>query len=278
VPDETSEHLAMPPVAARPVFAPMTPAAPRPLELDHVSRRDALWDLSLVVVVALLFPVGLNLAGHLFAGAEQARWPAEGYFTAAKWLDALLVVVLTAYLVRRHHLSSAAFGLQTEALGRQVLWAAGTLVGAYAALIPTVMMIGLLVLLFPELHRDLDRRLEFIEVIPIHRMGDTLLLLGAVAIHEELLFRGLLMPYLRRVGCGWGGAVVVSASLFAALHVAQGWLGIVQVFPIGVALAVFFVLSRSLLAVILAHFAFDFLQFQLIRVLLPWIEQNWPPA
>jgi len=268
----------MPPVVARPVLAPAGVVAPRPLELDAVTRRDALWDLLLVVVVALVFPVGLNLAAHVFAGAGAARWPARGYFAAAKWLDALLVVILTAYLVHRHRLSSVAFGLQTEGLGRQVLWAAGTLVGTYALLIPTVMMIGLLVWVFPELHRDLDRRLEFMRLMPLSSVGDTLLLLGAVGIHEDLLFRGLLIPYLRRVGCGWGGAVAVSAALFAALHVAQGWLAIVQVFTVGVALSIFFVLSRSLLAVILAHFAFDFLQFQLIRVLLPWIERNWPPT
>jgi hypothetical protein len=46
----------------------------------------------------------------------------------------------------------------------------------------------------------------------------------------------------------------------------------VQILGVGAIFATAFVLSRSLLAVILAHFAFDFLQLQFAK-LLPWAEQ-----
>jgi membrane protease YdiL (CAAX protease family) len=80
------------------------------------------------------------------------------------------------------------------------------------------------------------------------------------------------------VGCGWTGAILLSSALFASLHIAQGWLGIVQIFPVGLALAVFFVLTRSLTAVILAHFLFDLVQTQLARLLWPALEKYFQNA
>jgi len=79
---------------------------------------------------------------------------------------------------------------------------------------------------------------------------------------------------VRRVLGSWWWAGLVSASLFAGLHVFhQGVLaGMIQIFGVGVVLTVFFIVSRSLLAVTIAHFLFDFVQFQVIRM-LPDLEQ-----
>ena len=148
----------------------------------------------------------------------------------------------------------------------------------YGAMIPMIVAITVLVMLRPELQGDLMRRREFMQQIPLQSLGQMVLLLIPVAIHEELLFRGLLIPYLRRVGCGWTGAILLSSALFASLHIAQGWLGIVQIFPVGLALAVFFVLTRSLTAVILAHFLFDLVQTQLARLLWPALEKYFQNA
>jgi membrane protease YdiL (CAAX protease family) len=112
-----------------------------------------------------------------------------------------------------------------------------------------------------------------LELLPVHSLGLTIALMVPVAVHEELIFRGLLLPYLRRIGWPWWLAIAASSGTFAVLHVAQGWLAIIQVFGISVVLATFFVLSRSLLSVIAAHFLFDVLQTQLARVLLPHIEE-----
>ena len=273
-------HFSPPIITARPVALPAAVAesAPRPLELASLSRRDAALDLVLVLVAALVFPFGASLAAYLLEGGETARPLETGPLVLAKWFDALLVVWLAAYFVYRQRLTSAAFGLQADGLRRQVLWSMPTLLAMYGAMIPMVVAITVLVMLRPELQGDLMRRKEFMQRIPLQSLADTVLLLVPVAIHEELLFRGLLIPYLRRVGCGWTGAILLSSGLFASLHVAQGWLGIVQIFPVGLTLAVFFVLTRSLTAVILAHFLFDLLQTQLARLLWPSLEKFFQNA
>ena len=65
----------------------------------------------------------------------------------------------------------------------------------------------------------------------------------------------------------WWLAVLISSAIFGALHLPQGVLGALQIAGIGATLGLIFVWSRSLLAVTIAHFIFNFVQFQLIRIL-----------
>lgn len=265
-------------VPARPVGA-ARPPEPQPLSVAGVTRRDAALDLALVALVLLVVPVGFDLLAGLLAGG--ATQPAAGLelvpfwmlMAGRKWFDALLATGVAAYLVYRHRLPAAAFGLQPGGLGRQVLWSVPALAGVYAAFGATLVVLAPLMLLFPGLHEAVRPRTEFIGQLPVDDLAGAVLLLVPVAIHEELVFRGLLIPLLRRLGWGWPAAVLTTAAAFALLHGVQGWLGVVQVFPVAVALGTFFVLSRSLLAVVLAHFAFDLLQFQVARFVLPWIER-----
>jgi len=256
------------PVAARPIFS--GPAG-RALELLSLSRGQAALDLSLTLLVALVVPFGLHLAVLLVADGDPSGtldWAAPVH----KWLDALLLVGLAAYFVYRHNLPAAAFGMRADRPVRQALWAIPTLGAVYAAFITMMVVVGVLILLCPELQQDLEQRIRFMKLLPLEDWSFTVLLMVPVAIHEEMLFRGLLIPLLRRVGCGWIGAVLLSSAIFALLHVTQGWLGVIQIFGVGAALGLFFVLSRSLLAVMIAHLLFNLFQLQLMRLLFPWLE------
>lgn len=96
--------------------------------------------------------------------------------------------------------------------------------------------------------------------------GQWLLLLGVVlpvvAVFEELLFRGILIggfeagfgisPWLLAVG---------SSIVFALGHGLQGRGGLIAAFVLGIALAIAFVLSGSLIAVIVAHYVVNTLEF-----------------
>jgi len=259
-------------IAARPVVCALPPDASQPRDLAALSRRDAALDLVLLLAVALLMPVGFELAAMLTL-PETPELSFSNLIIIRKWFDALLLVVLAGYFIWRQRVPAAAFGLLRGRLAIQALWALPTLVAVYAAFLVVAVMVGALVLFYPELQQDLVRRTEFIGALPLNDTLATVLLLIPVAIHEELLFRGLLIPYLHRVGCSWGLAVLISTAVFAGLHGDQGWLGIIQVFGVGAVLGASFVLTRSLLAVMLAHFLFDFLQLQLARVVLPWVEQ-----
>jgi membrane protease YdiL (CAAX protease family) len=258
---------ATPPVVARPIGAPPLAPSPPELELPHVRRGAALLDLGLVLLTAIVLPY---IPGLLAPWAEPSAAPAGvGPLVILEvWCQAGLAVGLLLYFVLRQRIRPTAFGLRRDRIADQLLWGVGTLIGVYVALVASIVVIIGLCLLVPGLEEDLTRRLPFAKKMPVERLGTTLTLLVAVAIHEEVIFRGLLLPYLRRVSRSWVWAVLISSAIFAGLHVPQqGLLAGIQILAISAALAVCFVLSRSLLAVTLAHLLFNFLQFQLIRVL-----------
>lgn len=257
-------------IAARPLRA----ARVRPLDLSTMPRRDAALDLGLALLLTLVSPLMLTVA----IGADVPGFTADmgGLLVIGKWFDALLIIALLAYLLYRHRLPPEALGLQLTRPLRQVAWAIPTFVAIYVAMAPMVLTILVLVMFFPGLVADLQQRVEFISVLP-RKPGQLVPLLAAVSIHEELLFRVLLVPYLRRLMGSWTLAVLTSSALFAILHLSQGWLGALQVFSVGAMLGLFFVLSRSALAVMLAHFGFNGLQLLLFQAVAPqWLERIAP--
>jgi uncharacterized protein len=97
-------------------------------------------------------------------------------------------------------------------------------------------------------------------------MGGWAVLLGIVlpviAVFEEFLFRAALIG---AVSAGYGVSpwllAVLSSILFAMGHGAQGRTGIVVTGLLGFALAAAFVLTESLLVVVLAHYLVNALEF-----------------
>jgi membrane protease YdiL (CAAX protease family) len=100
---------------------------------------------------------------------------------------------------------------------------------------------------------------------PTSRRGWVLLLGGVlpiVAVFEELLFRGVLVGALS-VGFGVSPwlLVVASSILFGLGHGAQGRLGVLVTGALGAVLATAFVISGSLLVVVVAHYLVNALEF-----------------
>ena len=264
-----------PPVEARPVaLAQLARPAPAvsDLEMPGVSRRDAWLDVVVVLLACIVVPyLPALVAVPEPEGAVQVNIDA---LVLQTWYQAALATGLLLYFVLRHRLRPSMFGLRRARIGPQMLWGLAGLGGVYVGWFVGVVIVLAVCLIFPAAEPDLAARKETLEAMPVHNLLTTLVLLVAVAIHEETVFRGLLLPYLRRALGSWWPAVLISAVIFAALHIPnQGILGGVQVLGIGVVLAIVFILSRSLLAVMLAHLLFDFGQFQLIRFLLPNLEE-----
>lgn len=100
---------------------------------------------------------------------------------------------------------------------------------------------------------------------PESRRGWAVLLfavLPIIAVFEELLFRAVLIGALS-VGFGLSPwlLAVVSSIAFAAGHGAQGRLGIVITGLLGLVLAAVFVVTDSLLVVVLAHYLVNAVEF-----------------
>lgn len=264
---------AAPGAFARPVpYAAVEPLA-APLELRYLTRREAALDLSLVLLATIVTHYLPALAVWVQQGGLG---PAEFDATVliAKWSEAVLAAGLAAYLLLRQRIRPASFGLRGDDAPGQIAWALLTFFAMYAVFLAVG---AALVALTPEestlLRRELSRRTEFFRTLPTESSSlTTILLLAAVAVHEELLFRGLLLTYLRRVTGRWWSAVAITSLLFAALHFPQGWLAMVQIAGLALVLCGLFIASRSLLAVMLAHFLFDLCQMQIVR-LLPDVQE-----
>jgi len=119
---------------------------------------------------------------------------------------------------------------------------------------------------------------ELRELLAPESPAGWLLLLGVVlpvvAGFEELLFRGVLVGV---VTAGFGLSpwllAVVSSVAFASAHAAQGRAGMAVAGALGFALAAAFVLTGSLLAVVVAHYlvnAVEFLVHEWLGVDLAW--------
>lgn len=278
--EQPDKPSAPPPIQARPITRPPEwPAIPpaarfapganplSELELPGLPRRQALLDLMLIILAAILVPY-LPLFFALVTPGFGLEADVSTVMIAQTWCQALLALGLLLYMIMRHGMNPAAFGTRSNQLPAQFGWSIAALIVVYIVHLGTSLVVGVVYNMYPGSGEDLMKRLEFVEQMPVRNIGVTVVLLIAVAVNEEVIFRGLLLPYLRRLTGRWIWAVLISSVLFAVLHVPhQGLLGGIQILAIGAALSVFFLAARSLIAVIVAHFCFDFLQFQLIRLL-----------
>ena len=96
-------------------------------------------------------------------------------------------------------------------------------------------------------------------------------LLVAVAV-EELLFRGLMIGGFSTIVNPWAMALA-SGVLFGLMHSPQGTLGIVLTGAVGILFGAVFIITDSLLTVIVAHFALNFLQIVRAREDIAWYER-----
>jgi membrane protease YdiL (CAAX protease family) len=84
----------------------------------------------------------------------------------------------------------------------------------------------------------------------------------SAGICEELVFRGFFILYVLTVfeghASGVGIAVVSSSFVFGMAHEYQGGPALIKITLLSVLFAVLFVLSKSLILVIVLHFAVDF--------------------
>jgi uncharacterized protein len=94
-----------------------------------------------------------------------------------------------------------------------------------------------------------------------------MVLVGVVAVSEEIIFRGYLLLRLSHLMRGLGGAALLSAAIFSIGHGYEGAAGVVTVGVIGLMLVLVYLWRRSLVAPIVMHFLLDFLAIVLVPLL-----------
>lgn len=272
---------------ARPVELPWAMPArvapvPSPLEVRGVSWMQALTGVLITVGLALftleILPPIVAMAWLLIERPMQPDWQpsAEIFVFVVKLGCAVTAVITLGALVRGFRIPPSSFGLRRDGLGQQLLWSIPALMATYGA----VILIGL-VLVFtvmgPDPESELRQRMEFLDQLGLTSPVLTVVTILCVAMHEEIIFRGLLLPFLRRTGFPWWLAIAFSSGLFGLLHFPQGWTAMVQITGVAIVLSLTFVLTRSLLTVIVAHTLFNLAQIALatnvLKHLMPAMEQ-----
>lgn len=178
---------------------------------------------------------------------------------------AAATVGLAALLLRIQNLPWQAIGLRRKQIEVQVLWGVGAALAAHGVLFGWAWLKHFVQwLLWMSGHGPLlwlRARNPWTNVEAHEAVGAVLILWATGAIGEEVLYRGLLLPRLRRLAGRWWIAVLATSMVFGVAHLYGG---------IGFALSAFlgsmvwcaaFIWSRSLLAVIVAHFLFNSIQY-----------------
>jgi len=256
------------PVLARPAGSASLAATDSDARrLSGLTAGEAAAALGVVLVVAGLLPLVATFGIGITLGALQFEETAELMHLLAlaeKGLGLVGGVGALAWLMIRHRLAAGAFGLVPRSIGLEVAWSIMPLFACLAPMLVTAAVLIPLAAQSPAIQEDLESRFEFAGQLPSG--GWTLVvLLAVVALQEELFFRGLLLPLLRRLVGSWVMAVTIAAVLFGGLHVQQGVLAVFQITLLAVAFSVMFLLSRSLWPVVVAHFLFNWMMVHLMQ-------------
>jgi membrane protease YdiL (CAAX protease family) len=122
----------------------------------------------------------------------------------------------------------------------------------YMLLFMLAMMIGMLM---PEfLNEPSEAEQAIRETFPETSVRGVVLMMGVVAIWEEIAFRGFLLTRLHAIFRHWLPAVLVGSIAFGAIHIYEGLLAVVVIVFMGLILAGLFLWRRSLVPCIVMHF------------------------
>ncbi len=230
--------------------------APTPLRPPRPPLPVGADDLLLILIVTLgsvrllvWFLVGLSPVPGSVPEPGDALLAAR---VVMRFQTAVILAMLRAVVIRKYGLSWADLGLRPV----ERHWYRRAVVVA-VLLLPTVALVN--GVLIPRLAEEPFRNPQLYAIAPAgfswSAMVTMLVMAGVVApFAEELVFRGLLFPWLR-ARLGVPAAVLLSALVFAALHGAAILIPALTV--VGAAFAVIYQRCGSLWPAILAHSVFN---------------------
>jgi|CXWL01.1.fsa_nt_gi membrane protease YdiL (CAAX protease family) len=259
------------PVGATVETSPPPPPDPRDeiLLLSH-SRRAVMADILLFVVLFLpLSLVGELAIGSVYRAVMADRFSDEDSLTSAVaraalfpaigW-RALAATAVGVWLTRRRGLSFRSVGLTLRRFWPNLLWG----ITAFAVIMVAAIVSGLLIqALFPALSREFEKNAQLImDAVPKVSPAFFFCVCLAIGYYEELVFRGILMPRLRRATGSWTVAVVGSSAVFVALHLMdQAPAALLAVGSLSLIFSIVTIWRSSLVPAIFAHALFDFVMF-----------------
>lgn len=217
-----------------------------------MSRRSAAVDL--LIVVGLLQIVYLLVIGTDVARRLEERFPSLGILWSNAIIGLMSLGIVYLILAGRGQRWSD-IGLGRTSWKRAVGGAAAAAPACYVFVIASVTLY--MALAGVSIEAMVEERAAFFEVVPELSARVVIPFSFFVGLHEEALFRGLVLTRLRAIFGSTAPAVAVSALLFGALHAYQGPIGVVQTTAAALVFATAAAWMRSLWPAVIAHGVFD---------------------
>jgi uncharacterized protein len=187
---------------------------------------------------------GIGLVALLFRSMYDAKTTAN--LLMREGAIFLLLAVLV-WIVKREGLSLPRFDYSIRGLIKSLLLG---LLGTIVCFV--VVLLGLEALKFfgMEMHSSNEK------AIPL---AVTIIIILRAAIVEEFFYRWYAIDRLKSILHNLPLSALISATAFAMFHYSQGVAGVIVIFLLGITLTIFYLKTKNLLAVMLAHFMIDFI-------------------
>ena len=198
----------------------------------------------------------------LLSAMLNVRFPGDETKLSYLWpsLDitlVLLAIALVAMFVRFRGGSAGTVGLVFRQWPLEFLIGVGTAIvtGFVVIVITLTLMIS-----FPAFARQMQENgARIVERVPRLTPASFAAMTLLIGLYEELVFRGFLLPRLRRALGSWAVAIVASTLVFSLLHLKdQVAAAMVLVSILSLSFSVVTIWRKSILPAVVAHALFDF--------------------
>ncbi len=295
-PTDSLSPIAPPDVANGGLIIPtseVAPAVARPLRsrqtkdrslrdfdilLYPLSPGQAIADVVLILFLAFVCDLLIGFVGG-FIVASMYDLPLDGLLDLPPHirkemlfpllaLRATTTVGLVVAFLWSHGQSPRAIGLRAPGLALDNILGVALTVVIYGLILATL---GLLAVVWPDVIKQMQENAAgLLEMIPNATPLVFLLMAMTIGVYEEVLFRGFIMPRLRRATGSWIAAVILSSAVFTALHaMEQTPAALIIVGILSVSFSLVTIWRRSIVPAIIAHALFDFSQFLLLMYQQP---------
>lgn len=228
--------------------------SPPDLELPHktwIDRLQAIFEIILASGVISALLAGLLLYAFLGKNGVDPLKNA-GQFSLFLLLESFIALLLLAAILRYHRQTLFSLGLQRDR------WKTHLLIGL--ALVPFLFLINAAVditfkLYFSQYHKELNPLTDLIRT-----PGQLILMIVSALIaggFKEELQRAIILTRFREHLGGAGLGLILWSFGFGLGHYVQGSQGVVIATIYGLIFGITYLLSRSLIAPIIAHGAYD---------------------
>ncbi|HPF40041.1 MAG TPA: CPBP family intramembrane metalloprotease [Phycisphaerae bacterium] len=255
-----------------PVVYAARPIAPRSRDYPDVDMTRSAGAVDLIIAVGLFAVMFILPQVEDLMAYVAETFPTYGVLWSNVIIGLGSIGIVSGILIARRQ-GPASLGL-ARFNRATLLGTMAALPGCYIAMLGAGVLYAICYIVFAEAGAEsiIADKQVLLDVLPDFSIT-TMLLFGVLTgIHEELLFRGLLLTRFNALTRNRAASVIACAVLFGMVHAYQGPMGMLQTSAIGLVLGTITTMTRSLWPAILGHAMFNSLQLALLPLVKPLLE------